>query len=142
MPYPYFSSDELQSRLGHAVFTRALEDPSVVEELRQDASAKLAGVLRINYSLEAVAANTPREVVRIALDIAKVYVMQRYPELFPDTWVAYADQCTKELTALGKGQTQLDVTGTPEPAANTHSEFVTSDETISGKLFSDATWDY
>lgn len=135
MPYPYITPKQLSNRLGAELYHRVFDDNndgvadigtnSPVDEVIQDASARVAGVLRNHYSLDLIAENTPREVVRLTLDVAKVYTAQRYPEVVGYDWKDLDDALTRELRALGKGDTRLDVVGAPEPGRN-HGTYVAS----------------
>ncbi len=126
MPYPYISQLELEAAVGAIKLRRGTDDDNngvadteVVQGLIADASAKVAGYLRGIYDLDAVAANTPREVKRLTLQVARAYLYERNPEHYRRDWQPIMEQADKELMALRMGKTRLDVVGTPEPAANT-----------------------
>lgn len=126
MAYPYIVQSDLEDRVSATVLRRILDDdnagsakPSAVTRVIADASAKVAGYLRGIYDLDVVAANPPQEVVRLTLDVATAYLFQRFPEYARGDWLALMQQCDVELKALRRGDTRLDVTGPPEPAANT-----------------------
>jgi hypothetical protein len=129
MPYPYITLEEFRLRLGEEVFDRMFRDEHVtqiasgnttnpVELLLRDACAKVAGYLRGTYDLDAVAANTPSEVKRLSLEVACAFAGQRHPECVRWEWLPRMQAAESDLKALRKGDTRLDVVGTPEPAAN------------------------
>src|SRR5690606_8278675 len=119
---------QLEKRLGAETFQRLFDEESngivdtdadsAIDELIKDSSAKVAATLRQHYPLDAVAENTPREVVRLTLDVAKVYAAQRYPEVVRYDWKDLNDSVKDDLKSLALGRTRLDVVGSPEPAAN------------------------
>ena len=125
MPYPYITQSDLEARISAATVRRIFDDDndgsadaSPVSRVLADASAKVAGYLRTMYSLDAVAANTPEEVKRLALDVAVAYLAMRNPEYFRADGGRLLDIAVKELQAIRRGESRLDVEGSPEPAQN------------------------
>ena len=125
MPYPYITQADLEARLSVEVVKQILDDDNdgaadatPVDQLCKDASSKVAGYLRGTYDLDAVATNTPHEVKRLALDVAVAYAAQRHAEYVRRDWQSLMEQVDKELKALRKAETRLDVVGSPEPPAN------------------------
>lgn len=138
MAYPYITADHLRQRLSPYVVTRLYDDANVgaaetgaggpVEALIRDASAKVAGKLRGVYSLDAVAANTPSEVVRLTLDVAEAMGAKRHPEVIRGkNWMELWDAVSRELNDLRTGKSSLDVEGTPEPSATVGAEVYSGD---------------
>lgn len=116
MAYPYVKEQQVYNHLGaHA--ERVLDD-SVVDIIL-DGCARVAGALRGNYNLDEVAANPPREVVRLSLLAIRVICVQRYPEVFRQDWEALDRSLEKQLDAVSLGKRRLDVVAAPEPAKNT-----------------------
>jgi Protein of unknown function (DUF1320) len=125
MPYPYVTDDQVRNRLGRDVCARLFDDnedgvadTGVLLELRSDASSVVAGYLRGVYDLDAVAANTPREVIRLTLDVVKVYAAQRYPEVVRYEWEPLDKAARRDLESLRLEKTRLDTKGSPDPPTN------------------------
>lgn len=134
MAYPYITQAILESRVSTEVLRRVLDDdndgaadPDPIGTVIADASAKVAGYLRGIYDLDVVAANPPREVVRLTLDVAVAYLAERHPEAVRKAWLPLMEHAETELKALRKGETRLDVVGPPEPPANVGGNDQTSD---------------
>jgi hypothetical protein len=124
MPYPYITKADLENRVSPIVVKRVLGlNPGAIEMVLADASSIVAGYLRTMYSLDALAANTPQEVKRLALDAAHYYLVQRFPELHPGhNPVSMLKNLRMELMDLRDRRTSLDTDGSPEPAAQTDGE--------------------
>lgn len=125
MAYPYPTLDQVKRRIGEAECNRIFDDNEdgiadtlILEDIRADASAKIAGALRGIYDLDAVAADPPREVLRLSLDMCKVYAAQRHPEAVRFDWEPLLKSVDRDLAKIRTGEARLDVVGTPEPAAN------------------------
>lgn len=135
MPYPYFTSDDLEDRLSRDVVRQILDDnndgaadANAVDRLLKDASSKVASYLRGTYDLDAVKTNTPNEVVRLALDVAEALAARRHPEhVKGKDWEKLMRAVESDLTKLRNGVTRLDVIGTPEPAKNVGVQFASGD---------------
>jgi len=126
MAYPYITQQDLEDRVSARVLREVLDDENVglasadsVTRILKDASAKVAGYLRGTYDLTTVASVLPEEVVRLTLDVAVAYLAQRHPEVMRVDWTPLMEQADKELKALRRGDTRLDIEGPPEPPANT-----------------------
>lgn len=149
MPYPYVTAEELKRRLGSSLVDRVLDDDGdgfadaeVMAEVIADASAKVAGTLRGNYDLDAVAANTPREVKRLTLELAACYIAQRHPEAVRFEWEPRMEQVNRDLKAIRSGENRLDVVGPPEPSANQGADYFPDPMTNGERTFLDGMGDF
>jgi phage gp36-like protein len=127
MNYPLFiTTADLEDRLGAPMVRRLLDDDAdgdadvgPLAALCADATSKVAGYLQGAYNIAAVAANPPREVVRLTLDVAVAMGAQRHPEVMRGhDWVELMKAADRDLTALRKNAVSLDVDGAPNPQAN------------------------
>ncbi len=125
MAYPYITQAQLEARLSTQTVREITDDdsdgeadPDPVAQLLADASSKVAGYLRGNYDLAAVAANPPHEVVRLTLDVAVAYAAQRHSEYVQKDWQKLMAAAESDLKSLRSGATRLDVIGAPEPPTN------------------------
>lgn len=125
MAYPYIAKADIEQRLSAPVVKRIYDDDNdgtadadPVNRLCKDASARVAGFLRGIYSLDAVAAAPPEEVIRLTLDVAEALAAKRFPRAVMRDWMPLWKVATDELKDLRNGVTRLDVEGSPEPAAN------------------------
>lgn len=123
MAYPYITPVDVENRLSQQVVKQIYDDDESgdadagpVAGLCADASSKVASYLRANYSLDAVAENTPYEVVRLTLDVATAYAAQRFPSYVKRDWEKLMKAAESDLMKLRDGQTRLDVTTSPEPS--------------------------
>jgi len=123
--YPYITKADLESRIGadtvRAIFDEDRDgdaDDDKVTRLLKDASAKVAGYLRGIYPLATIAANPPEEVLRLTLDVAEAYAAKRHSEYVQRDWEKLMLAAERDLKSLRRGETRLDVDGSPEPAAN------------------------
>ncbi len=114
----------------------------MLAEIIADASAKVAGTLRGIYSLDAVAANTPREVKRLTLELALVYIAQRQPEVAQFDWMPLMEQVNADLKAIRRGENRLDVDGPPEPGANQGGDYFPDPVTRGERTFIDGMGDF
>lgn len=120
----YITKKDLEDRLSPRRVADILDDANTgsasddaIERLCADATAKVNGYLRGIYDLP-LAEPVPEEVKRLTLDVAVAYAAQRHPEYVQRDWVTLIEAVDRELTALRKGFTRLDVVGPPEPGAN------------------------
>lgn len=136
MPYPYITGDEVRLRLGLRQTDRLFDDDEdggsdaeVLNQLAQDASARVAAALRATrrYKLSAIAENTPAEVKRLALDVAHVYAARRHPEVMRMNWVELNEAVERELKRLVDGDMMIDADElpygeppTPAPGGRAH----------------------
>jgi phage gp36-like protein len=126
MAYPYITTTDLTNRLGAFTVRRILDDnvdgvadSAPFTALIADASSKVAGYLQGVYSLSAVAASTPREVIRLTLDVAVAMCAQRHPEVMRGIdWVELMKAANHDLEQLRKNVVGLDTDASPNPAAN------------------------
>lgn len=100
-------------------------DDSPVEQLREDATSKVASYLQgiANGGLDAVdtavAAGEAHEVVRLTLDVAAYMAVQRHPETCAShDWVEMAKMANADLKMLRESFTKLDTDSAPNEPAN------------------------
>lgn len=129
MAYPYIVQADLEARVSPIVVQRILDDTGVgspdasaLTRILKDASAKVAGYLRGVYDLTALAAAPPEEVKRLTLDVAEVYLFRRFPEYARGDWAEMLKAVDRELTALRRGDTRLDVAPPADVPSNTGGE--------------------
>lgn len=127
----YINRKAVERRLSAAVVRRVYDDENVgvvsaedtednpLVQLIRDAEAKFEGYCRGIYDLTALRAAKPNEATRLCLDCAEALAAKRFPRAVNRDWVALEQSVNTELAGLRNGKTRLDVTGTPEPAANT-----------------------
>ena len=119
-------------------------DATEMTRLKINATSYVAGYLRGNYSLTAidvaVAAESINEVTRLTLDVAEWMACKRYPEVaLNKNWIDLKTESDKELKALRKAETRLDIVGAPEPAANVGGDHTIGDpDTYEESTFSPA----
>jgi hypothetical protein len=133
LPYPFINEELLRHRIGSQNVDRifdddndgaadnsdaAGDDSNPVESICRDASARVATAIRSSrrYSLEKVKDDTCSEVVRLTLDVAHVYAIQRHPEILRIEWQPMWEVVAKELDQLVKGTMLLDMDELPTPA--------------------------
>ena len=130
MAYPYITSAQLSDRISAAALRRIYDDdldgtadPAPVAQLIADACSKVAGYLQGVYSLDAVAAAPPHEVIRLSLDVAVAMVAIRHPEVLPHhDGLELMKAADRDLAALRKNAVSLDTDVSPNPQSNTGGE--------------------
>jgi phage gp36-like protein len=133
----YITITQLQNRLGAATVRRVLDDDAdgvadagPLQSLIDDATSKVAGYLVGVYSLAAIAADPPHEVVRLTLDVAVAMCAQRHPEVMRGLdWVELLKAAERDLLSLRKNLTSLDAEGAPNPQSNEGGELFPNPET-------------
>ena len=119
----YATKVQLERRLGHAVVASLFDenntggaDNETVDDVLADASAKVDSYLA-PLGVLPIAVPYPREIVRLTLDVASSYAVQRHPEATHLDWEKLMAQAEKDLDRLRMGKTMIGVTP-PDPAAN------------------------
>lgn len=93
-------------------------DNDAVEQLLEDAEAKVNSYLAPLGLLPFAVGQVPREVTRLDLDVAVAYAAQRHPEAnIGLDWIKLMEQAEKDLCRLRDGKTMLGESP-PDPAAN------------------------
>lgn len=140
MAWEFITQDQLSRRISPTSLRRIYDDNldgvadvDPVTQLRRDASSKVAGYLVGITDLAAVqtaaTADTAHEVVRITLDVAYAYAVQRFPEVMPAVdGFKLMTQAERDLKMLRESFTQLDIETSPNPPAN-----------VGGAVFPDVT---
>jgi len=125
MAYYITTTAILENRISAAVVKRIYDDnndgtadTNPVTQLIVDAEARFEGYCRGIYDLAALRAAHPAEAVRMCLDIAEALACKRFPKAATREWLPLWQASEAELKALRKGETRLDIEGSPEPAAN------------------------
>lgn len=125
MAYPYIVTADLEQRISAERLKQIYDDDNngtadanAVVRLCKDASAKVAGYLRGIYDLTTIAAAPPEEVIRLTLDVAEAYAAKRHPEYVKRDWEKLMRAAESDLGKLRRGETRLDIDGSPEPAKN------------------------
>lgn len=125
----YVSLATVERRLSREVVRRIYDDLNTgevsddelepVAQLMMDAEAMFEGYCRGIYDLTALRSVHPPEAVRLALDCCFFLAADRFPHAVGRDPAPIWERLRRELTDLRTGVTRLDVTGSPEPAANT-----------------------
>ena len=115
----------LEHRLSTAVVRRIYDDnndgvadATPLEQLVIDAEARFESYCRGIYILSALRDSPPNEAKRLCLDVAEAMACRRFPRAVNREWQPLWEASERELKSLRRGETRLDVEGTPEPAAN------------------------
>lgn len=129
MSYPWLTKAMLEDRISASRVTRIYDDnldgtadTNPIAQLLADACSKVAGALNGAFSLAALTASTPHEVIRISLDVAQAYAAQRFPEVYQVEWVELLKAADRDLMNLRKNVTTLDTDAAPMPPANVGGE--------------------
>lgn len=142
MALPYWSVTELEDRIGRENVLAFLDDDrdgepddGPVERLQADCDSYVEGYLRPIYpDLEVVRANPPNQIKRLSLDCADMMLSRRHPEYPRRDWLDMKVALDAELDRLRTGKIRLDVTGSPEPAANNGGNLITPGATSGAGL--------
>jgi phage gp36-like protein len=126
----YITTAMLEDRLSAAVVKRIYDDnndgtsdTSPLARVVADAESRFESFCRGIYSLTALRASPPSEAVRLCLDVAEALACRRFPRAVNREWQELWGASTAELKSLRRGETRLDVEGTPEPGANQGGEY-------------------
>jgi len=121
----YITQALLERRFSVAAIRRAYDDNNdgaadsdAVSQLIQDAEAMFEGYCRGIYDLAALRTAKPNEAIRLCLDCANFMAAQRFPRALNKDWTQIEASVTAQLKGLRRGDTRLDIMGSPEPAAN------------------------
>lgn len=113
--YVFATQAQLEDRLSAQEVKQIYDDNNdgvplggPVTRLLADASSKIAGVLRADYDLDKIQANTPNEVVRLTLDAAEMFAAKRHPEYVRRDWEKLSKALEAELAMIRDGKTRLD----------------------------------
>jgi phage gp36-like protein len=117
---------QFENRVSPSLMARILDDDNdgiadydPVAQLLEDASSKVDSYLA-PLGVLPLTAPYPNEVIRLELDIAMAYAIQRHPEAATShNWEKLMEQAEKDLCRLRKGETMLGTApSTPDPPAN------------------------
>jgi phage gp36-like protein len=124
----YIVQADIEARLTAEVVRRVLDDDrdltpdaANLDRVISDAESYVEGFLRGTYDLTALRAmgtGCPNEVKRLCLDVATAMMWERHPEYIRADGESLLARAREDLRDLRMGITRLDVTGTPENAAN------------------------
>lgn len=126
----YISQGDLEDRIGAEVLIQIADDnadgavdttDTALARIVKDAESYVEGFLAPIYSLTALRAlgtGAPNEVLRLCLDVAEAFAIKRHPEYIRGDWKAKLEFARRDLLDIRTQKTQLDITTSPEPAAN------------------------
>lgn len=119
-PQLFIEEEDLEARLSSATCRRIFDDNNdgevdfnPLQQLRKDASSKMASVLRGLYPLPVPTPIDP-EIVRLTLDIATWMAAQRHPEVVRKDWEKLKKASDQELDDLRKGKFRLTIDVMPD----------------------------
>lgn len=127
----YIDQGDLEDRIGSEAVVAIADDnedgtvdtsDTSIARIIKDAEGYVEGFLAPIYSLtalRALGASAPNEVLRLCLDVAEAYAIRRHPEYIRGDWKSKLEFARRDLVDIRTQRTQLDITTSPEPAANT-----------------------
>ena len=127
----YITRADVESRVSEQVLREICDDnvdgqfKVQIDQAIADAESYVESFLNGNYDLTAIRAmghagtnDLPNEVKRLVLDVVTAYLWDRFPEYIRADGRRMRQDTRAELMDLRKGRTKLDITTSPEPAAN------------------------
>jgi len=126
----YIVQSDLEDRIGASVLVAIADDSesgvlfstnTPLARIIKDAESYVEGFLAPIYSLTALRAlgtGAPNEVLRLCLDVAEAFAIKRHPEYIRGDWKSKLEFARRDLVDIRTQKTQLDITTSPEPAAN------------------------